>query len=313
MVNAMELLRNYQDSQSERESRRTLAELAQRKFMAEQELQPGRMEEQRLSNLAKNMAIQNYGPEIQRKQQAEAQAMQLKRDALAAQERMNQARLSARSQGAGRPTIVQTADGPMILNPDGTARPVTTAGGVPVRAPERAEKPMTEFQGKASLYGTRMQNSHDILSPLEENTSQTGLAVKRSLQDTPLLGGILGAGANVFLSKDQQSIEQAQRDFINATLRQESGAVISPSEFENAQRQYFPQPGDNPALLEQKRRNREIAISGFERMAGKEGGEAIRDMRESKRPANVGGASGGWDDSKERRYQELLRKRNATQ
>ena len=109
-----------------------------------------------------------------------------------------------------------------------------------------------------------------------------------------MIGGILGAGANLFLSKNQQSIEQAQRDFINATLRQESGAVINPDEFENAQRQYFPQPGDNPALLAQKRRNREIAISGFERMAGKEGGEAIREMRRSKQPANTGGASGGW-------------------
>jgi len=114
MFNALDLIRNYEDSQSERESRRTLAELAQRKFMAEQELQPGRMEEQRLSNLAKNMAIQNYGPELQRKQQAKAQAMQLKRDALAAQERI----AGSRRLG-GAPIAVMGPDGrPMYVAPD---------------------------------------------------------------------------------------------------------------------------------------------------------------------------------------------------
>lgn len=201
-----------------------------------------------------------------------------------------------------RQQVVQTDNGPMLLDDTGRASPILGPTGAPVKSPERAEKPMTEFQGKAALYGTRMQNSHDILSAIEEKTSQTGIAVKRGLQDTPVIGGILGAGANLLLSNDQQSIEQAQRDFINATLRQESGAVISQPEFENAQRQYFPQPGDNPALLKQKRRNREIAISGFERMAGKEGGDAIREIR-NKRGGDA--SSGGFQDQeKERRYQE---------
>jgi len=36
--------------------------------------------------------------------------------------------------------------------------------------------------------------------------------------------------------------EQAKKNFVNAVLRLESGAVISPSEFTNADKQYFPQP-----------------------------------------------------------------------
>ena len=39
-------------------------------------------------------------------------------------------------------------------------------------------------------------------------------------------------------------------------LRRESGAAISPAEFENARRQYLPQPGDTPQTLAQKRQNR---------------------------------------------------------
>jgi hypothetical protein len=71
------------------------------------------------------------------------------------------------------------------------------------------------------------------------------------------------------LSSNQQAVEQAQRNFVNAVLRQESGAVISDAEFENAKKQYFPQPGDDKKVIEQKRANRKAAIVGFKRIAGK--------------------------------------------
>jgi len=69
-------------------------------------------------------------------------------------------------------------------------------------------------------------------------------------------------------SPKQQQIEQAQRDFVNAVVRQESGAEIPPREFDNAQKQYFPQPGDSQAVIKQKTRNRETAIRGLEIAAG---------------------------------------------
>jgi len=126
MVNAMELLRGWQDSQSERESRRTLAELAQRKFMAEQEMQPGRMEEQRLSNLAKNMAIQNYGPEMERKRQAEANSQNLMRERLGVMERMNAAKIAAAEKRGGKQAAAPvgfrwTPDGNLERIPGGPA------------------------------------------------------------------------------------------------------------------------------------------------------------------------------------------------
>ena len=66
------------------------------------------------------------------------------------------------------------------------------------------------------------------------------------------------------LSDNNKKAEQAQRDFVNAVLRRESGAVIAESEFANAQKQYFPQPGDSAAVEKlQKARNRQIAIQGL--------------------------------------------------
>ena len=73
---------------------------------------------------------------------------------------------------------------------------------------------------------------------------------------------------NYLVSENFQLAEQAQRDFINASLRRESGAAIAPSEFESARRQYFPQPGDSPAVLAQKARNRATQIEGIRAAAG---------------------------------------------
>jgi hypothetical protein len=62
--------------------------------------------------------------------------------------------------------------------------------------------------------------------------------------------------------------EQAERNFINSILRRESGAAISPSEFQNAEKQYFPRYGDTPEVLAQKKRNRDIVFNGLKVAAG---------------------------------------------
>lgn len=76
------------------------------------------------------------------------------------------------------------------------------------------------------------------------------------------------AAENWMVSDDFQNFDQARRSFINSQLRRESGAVISPEEFRNANQQYFPQPGDNESVLKQKTQNRQIAIEAMERSAG---------------------------------------------
>lgn len=129
-------------------------------------------------------------------------------------------------------------------------------------------KPITEFQGKNALYGSRAAASDRTLNGLEDKISLVGLATKESIQNMPVVGGALGAVANKALSADQQKVEQAQRDFVNAVLRQESGAVISAQEFDNAKKQYFPQPGDSKEVIAQKKSNRKLAIEGFKRIAG---------------------------------------------
>lgn len=129
-----------------------------------------------------------------------------------------------------------------------------------------SEKPLTEFQGKSMNFGTRAAEADKIL----QNTNFDPTSVE-GVRRTGLIG-------NLFAGPETQKALQAQRDFVNATLRQESGAAISNSEFENAQKQYFPQPGDTPEVIAQKAANRSTVIKGFARQAGPNGGRDVAEV-----------------------------------
>jgi hypothetical protein len=69
-------------------------------------------------------------------------------------------------------------------------------------------------------------------------------------------------------SPDRQLSDQAQRNFIGATLRQESGAAINQGEYDNQYRIFYPRPGDTAEVLRQKADARKQAIGGFRIAAG---------------------------------------------
>lgn len=116
-------------------------------------------------------------------------------------------------------------------------------------------KPLTEGQSKSALFGSRMQEANDILDTLAKGGTE---------KSTPGMNAGYGVGALVsgLSSNDQQQLMQAKRNFVNAVLRRESGAVIADSEFANAEKQYFPQIGDTPQVIAQKKANREAATRG---------------------------------------------------
>jgi hypothetical protein len=149
-------------------------------------------------------------------------------------------------------------------NPDGTLSPIK---GGPAD-PDAKPKSLTEQQGKAGLFSSRAEAANKIIEGLGDNFSPLAINAKTAAGRLPLVGGGAEATANLLLSENSQKAEQAQRDFVNAILRQESGAVIAQDEFDNARKQYFPQPGDSQAVIKQKRQNRLTAIRGLKTMAG---------------------------------------------
>lgn len=168
----------------------------------------------------------------------------------------NRLRAEANQSGRVPSGYRQTADGTLEFIPGGPADPASKAGG---------GKPLTEGQSKALLFGTRMKEANEILEGLATKGVDRPSYLKRAADAVPnVMGGaLLQTGANALQSDEQQQVEQAQRDFLNAVLRRESGAVIADSEFENGRKQYFPAIGDKPENIAQKKRNREVAMRGI--------------------------------------------------
>lgn len=159
----------------------------------------------------------------------------------------------ARTIANGHTQVVPTDDGVVVVDKDSaTARVVTDANGKPVAG---VTKPMNQEQSNALLFASRAKQANDILNGLGSNGVQASVPGSRM----PLIGGIVTA-----MSPDKyQQLDQAKRNFVTAILRRESGAAISSSEFDTADKQYFPQIGDSNAVIEQKAQNRDLAIRGI--------------------------------------------------
>jgi hypothetical protein len=153
----------------------------------------------------------------------------------------------------GAPVSGVDAEGnPVFFQPNPTGGPPSIIQGV---RPEG--KAQTESQANAALYAERMAESEPVFESFAPPSY--GSRAKESLP------GNIG---NVMLTPEARQWFQAERNFINAVLRKESGAVISDSEFDSARKQYIPQPGDDEKTKAQKRQARETAIRAIGAAAG---------------------------------------------
>ncbi len=197
--------------------------------------------------------------------------------------------------------VVQTdADGRiMLINKlTGISRPATSDEGQTLRAGGKGGatgawgKPLTEGQAKAVAFASRMQNSNQIIDKLGESGVFASVPGSR---------GMAGGVINAIQPEARQQLDQAKRDFINAVLRRESGAVISDAEFDNAEKQYFPQINEGKKQRDQKALNRRIALQGMKADIPAGAGDMVGDvLAKSAAPAS----GGAYDADKEKRYQE---------
>lgn len=135
---------------------------------------------------------------------------------------------------------------------------------------------LTEGEGKSTGFFGRMSASNDVINKFE----QEGLNLGQTLAGgVPLVG-------NFMVSENYQQLKNAQDDFLRALLRKESGAVISDEEIATYGPVYFPQAGDGPQVLEQKRQNRERQINSMRLTSGK-GASQLEQMQ------NQGGLNQG--------------------
>lgn len=122
---------------------------------------------------------------------------------------------------------------------------------------ERGEK-MTDAQSNALQYSSRMGYNREILNKLEDegfDAASVGTTIQNIVP-------------NIMRSPEVQTYRAARDNWVAAVLRKESGAAISKSEYENAYRQYFPQMGDAPDIIKQKRYLRQLAENNMRLAVG---------------------------------------------
>ena len=229
-----------------------------------------------------DMSLANLGVQIQNRQQDQERQSRLdqrqtSRDAVDDRFREESLRLqkaAAARANEDKPIIKEVTD-PNTGSTSFVRINPRTGELSPLGAPQAPSQPNNPFavgpklntdQSKSATMTDRMADANGVITK-NENINDGVLGKPLGIaQAIPVVRD--SAIFNAVASPERQQVVQAQRNFVNAILRVESGAAISESEFNNAQKQYFPQVGDSKEVIEQKRQNRVTAMKGMAREAG---------------------------------------------
>ncbi|QDP48398.1 MAG: hypothetical protein Tp118SUR00d2C21406231_14 [Prokaryotic dsDNA virus sp.] len=113
----------------------------------------------------------------------------------------------------------------------------------------------TEGQSKDNVFVTRAKGALEVLEPV------AGALVSRGNRIAEVVPGGIG---REFQDADFQVAKQAGDEFLQAILRKDTGAAITPAEQELYGITYLPQPGDQDEVLEAKRNARARAVDAIE-------------------------------------------------
>lgn len=175
---------------------------------------------------------------------------------------------------------IVTEDGIFLFdsnNPEPTLIPVGKAPKKESSGLQDKFLSFTEAQALGVPLGTRQSDVFGVTpeTKLSDSQSKARIFAKRIEQANPTIDQFaekfVGTfsrlpGVPEFLkTEDRKLFEQAERNFINAVLRRESGAVISKEEFKEARAQYIPKVGDSEKVLDEKKKTRDIILDEFKR------------------------------------------------
>lgn len=160
-------------------------------------------------------------------------------------------------------SLLSVSDATLLGVPYGTTK--TQAQGLKVTP----TKPLTAEQATASGYVTRATTSADTISKLQDTVvkfNPLAFATQMKFADSSI--------TNSLASDEIRQLNQAESNFLTAVIRPESGASISPTEFADARKVYFPRPGDDATTLANKAQARADKIASLNTSAGPAGNKA---------------------------------------
>ena len=129
-------------------------------------------------------------------------------------------------------------------------------------------KPMTDFEGKALSFFDTASSANNIFNELEPTITGNKLDIKHEVERLPLVGNLAGMAVNSSMSPEQQQADNAQRAFVNAIVRSQTGADAKDSEIDNLRKIYFPDSSASPAVKAQMRGLREVVLNSLHRQSG---------------------------------------------
>jgi len=249
----------YKQAQADATRRDTLAQLGQ-----------GDKIDPRVLLASGDLSLANLGVQIQNRQQDQERQSRLdqrqtSRDAVDDRFREESLRLqkaAAARANEDKPLIKEVTD-PNTGSTSFVRINPRTGELSPLGAPQAPSQPNNPFaygkqnegQSKDSGYANRLFDAEQTLR--DPGVIEAGTSLKqKGLEAVPVAGAYL-------TSPERQKYDQSARNFINGVLRRESGAAISQSEFDNAYKQYLPQPGDSPERLAEKQKNRQATIASI--------------------------------------------------
>lgn len=130
--------------------------------------------------------------------------------------------------------------------------------------PESSEPAkMTEIQSKALGFGRRAMLADQMINQIEANpnVNVSSLKTQAMLALPKWMGGVR--------DPREQALATAKLSFIASVLRKESGAAVTPEEFGQYDKMYFPQPGDTPETRADKATLRANFVDTEKLTAGK--------------------------------------------
>lgn len=148
-------------------------------------------------------------------------------------------------------------------------------------AASRAQREQKAAEGSATQnaargFGKRIEQAEQAFAEVRKDILDSKGRLKESgYKREDIDSGVGSIFPNLVRNDKAVQQEQAERNFINAVLRRESGAAISPAEFESAEQQYFPRVGDGPDTLKQKEANRKQILENMRKEAGKTWDETV--------------------------------------
>jgi len=137
----------------------------------------------------------------------------------------------------------------------------------------KSEKPPTAGQGAAAGYAQRAKKANEILEMYEKTLNFDPTSGKAWV-----IGNLIpDSMQNVFKTSDQQKYDAARRDFLQAILRDETGAAIAAFEEAGKDKVLFLQPGERYQDVQKiKAQARRAAIAALEGKAGEKAMEAAK-------------------------------------